>query len=392
MADLEFNGARVIQARITIPRTGAWHADCSVDQDTEIAAGAPCTITGPDCEFKGTVVRSGTWQAAQYVRLVGGAGGLPSLLPGQAYRAPTAGVLLQDLIRVTGEVLSSTISADVLRSTITTWTREGAVSGGVELSRLVDALALDAWRILPDGALWLGLETWPEIAPSGDILEEARESQERLLGVDSVQGTLLPGTTYDGKRVAIVEHELSGHTIRSRVRFEDSGGDDEQLHEFDRIVKHALRGVPYLALYPAEVVSAGSNTLDVRPLIDTIPALTAVPVRYSSPGELAHVPAGAKVLIGFEGGDLRAPYVAGFLPGPLTEWRVEATTIKLGSNATQGVVRSGDTVGGGTISGGNSGGPVLFVYTPGDGSPVQTAQTITLRERALTSSSKVKAE
>jgi hypothetical protein len=74
------------------------------------------------------------------------------------------------------------------------------------------------------------------------------------------------------------------------------------------VVKGLLRPLDYLALYPAKVVSqAASGALDVQPEDTRLPPMSGVPLRLGLPGCKATVQPGARVLVGFEGGDPRRP-------------------------------------------------------------------------------------
>jgi hypothetical protein len=74
------------------------------------------------------------------------------------------------------------------------------------------------------------------------------------------------------------------------------------------VVKGFLLRVDYYALYPAKVISQGaSGALDVQPEDTRLPPMSSVPLRLGLPGCKATVQPGARVLVGFEGGDPRRP-------------------------------------------------------------------------------------
>ncbi len=82
-----------------------------------------------------------------------------------------------------------------------------------------------------------------------------------------------------------------------------------------------------LALYPARVVSQQDDgTLDVKP-DDTRwgPGLSRVPVRHGLPGVSVRVRQGARILVGFEGGDITRPFASLWEPGSLDTLTVEAS-------------------------------------------------------------------
>ncbi len=74
----------------------------------------------------------------------------------------------------------------------------------------------------------------------------------------------------------------------------------------------SLTPVDYYAWYPARVVKQNLDdlTLDVQPDDARVPGMERVPIRFGTPQTTAKVQAGARVLVGFAGGDPRLP-VAG---------------------------------------------------------------------------------
>lgn len=116
-----------------------------------------------------------------------------------------------------------------------------------------------------------------------------------------------------------------------------------------------------LALYPATVLrDHGDMTVDARADSDALPDLVRVPVRLGLPGATARVREGARVLVGFEGGDETRPYAALHGAADLERLEVrtaeaavtlegarvtvEAPEVRLGAGARAGVVRLGDAV------------------------------------------------
>jgi hypothetical protein len=82
-----------------------------------------------------------------------------------------------------------------------------------------------------------------------------------------------------------------------------------------------------LALYPARVVSQQDDgSLDVKP-DDTRwgPGLSRVPIRHGLPGVNVRVRQGARVLVGFEGGDITRPFASLWEPGSLDTLTIEAS-------------------------------------------------------------------
>jgi len=78
--------------------------------------------------------------------------------------------------------------------------------------------------------------------------------------------------------------------------------------------------VDYLALHPATVRSqATDGTIEVEPDNPRIPAVAGVPIRAPFPDTTIKVAAGARVLLGFEGGSPKARYAIAWSGSGLTE-------------------------------------------------------------------------
>ena len=119
------------------------------------------------------------------------------------------------------------------------------------------------------------------------------------------------------------------------------------------IVESALERTDYHASYVARVVSQDdAGLLSVVPDNKRLPAMVGVPIRYGVPGVSAKVESGARVLIGFEGGDRRFPIATIWESAALTELRITAKTkviltcpdVRIGDEDGAPVARVGDPV------------------------------------------------
>lgn len=123
----------------------------------------------------------------------------------------------------------------------------------------------------------------------------------------------------------------------------DSG--DRIKGALEALLRTLFSRVDYLALYPAKVVAQNSDgTLELTPDDSRVPGLSKVPVRYGLPGVQAKVAAGARVLLGFSGGDPGAPVATLWEPGSLNDLTVAASSsILLGSaTASQAAIKGTD--------------------------------------------------
>lgn len=205
----------MLDARVSFPRVGAWTAELRVDATVSPAGQQGLTLGSS--RFVGAVVHSRLHKANAWVRLVGGAGGLPTLLAAKGYRSAPLLVPLQDIARETGEALAPTSDASVTRAVLGHWMRTEGV-GGSALALLLAAVPGALWRFLPNGELWVGEETWPIISPTVELTDyQPLRDSVRLF---SQEPGILPGTTWLGRRVSYVEHHVSEHRLGTTVWFE----------------------------------------------------------------------------------------------------------------------------------------------------------------------------
>ena len=83
---------------------------------------------------------------------------------------------------------------------------------------------------------------------------------------------------------------------------------DRIMGALESFVRGLFPNIDYLALYPARVAAQnGDGTLELVPDDPRLPGLSSVPVRYGTPDTTAVVASGARVLLGFAGGDPSKP-------------------------------------------------------------------------------------
>lgn len=210
------NGADVLSLHLTMPSSGAWVADIEVDAD-ELAAGVAID-DGDGNRFVGRVLRSSATSGRLGARVVPGKGGIAGLVKRLAARhfhgVPLRSVLA-DILAQTGEQLSPTAQQAVLTRQLPFWSIPGGPdsSPGAALRLLTQAVGA-TWRMLADGTVWVGVDSYPKAA----------EFEREELEPDTVLGTvtlavdgfpLRPGVTLDGRRVLSVEHRIDGAELRT---------------------------------------------------------------------------------------------------------------------------------------------------------------------------------
>lgn len=308
-------GKLVTAFTLTLPRVGLWSADVEVDDDTLLSGAVDLVVEGRT--WRGHVYRGAIELGRGHYRLSASPSLLGILSP-QAWRDTT----LLEVLRETALAAGLALAPDIgdLSALATHWHRRSA-PGTHTVAAVAEAAGL-AWRCLADGTLWCGLDAWDlQILPAELVeLLDASPSVGRfeLAGVAALD--ILPGRAvslddHGDVRVGLVEHRQHGAALRTVVhseRVEDVGvgsGADRLRAVFAAIVRAEMRRVDYHALYPASVLSqdGAGGPLDLRPDTNAIAPPQAVPLRCVNGVKLT-LPAGTRVLLGYEGGDPSKPY------------------------------------------------------------------------------------
>lgn len=371
MAEITLDGARVTLCALTIPRVGAWVADLDVDSAEAITGRVSLVIDG--ATWSGTVARGGLVAGSWRGRIVGGAGGLSGTLGAVAQRGSTLGTVLADALLSAGETLSG--DAHDLGALANLWHRIAAPASTAVAD--VARAAGYSWRVFADGSVWLGADAWATYTPAGavDVIDEQPEAGRLVLAGDTlgiVPGVTLALTGRDPVRVGQVEHRATPSDLRTVILTDGATGLGGVV---DAVIRRALRRVDYLALYPARVVSqSAAGLLDLVPDDARVPSCGGVPIRYGLPGVVVTVPAGARVLLGYEAGDPSKPVA--------TLWdAAEVTRITVNGGSAK-AAREGHATHGGSLVIVTSSvlGPTAFVvqYVSAAGVPQGSPQTITL--------------
>jgi hypothetical protein len=314
------NDVGVISGTVIRPLVGVWVADLIIDQPdgSGFAAGTRVTIKADGgYTLKGVVDpdRTGSFLDSVHVRVVGGAGGLGKDASPRSYVQPSAFVrdVLNGLCSDAGETLSDTTSASFLSQNLTAWSVIGGNSVRQNMRALLDIVAPEmSLRILSDGTLWVGEETWPQSSATYDVMNQDPTDGSYLIGMDSPfvePGTNLPGVGNVGR----VMDTIDKGRLRSRVWIDFPGLERGSSAAIQSIAKQAIPRVDYYALYVFQVVSQSADlaTVDVNPVGERNKALLGglqrVTARYLT-GTKVQVSPGATCLLGWDGGNPEGPY------------------------------------------------------------------------------------
>ena len=259
----------------------------------------------------GTVRRAALFVGAARleIAIVGGAGNLLTPLASMSdFVQVPSGLVLDTIAQAAGETLAT--GAESAVDAIFAMPRWHVVSG-MSASQSLDSLASElarlsgqtvSWRILQDGTLWMGVESWPVSTYSAPTIAMMPDLDDRSLEYAPDGTPFVAGQSIDGAYAIEVAYELAPGELRARVR---------SLAPGDPV--HAPSLDLYRASYPAMVVAQRSDgSLDVTCADPRIGSLTSVVIRTGVPGCTVQVPYGTGVTVRFASASPVGAYVADF--------------------------------------------------------------------------------
>lgn len=320
------NGKDILAVSIQEPRIGVWSAVVDVDSEEAISGTVTMAIDG--VSWVGTISKGDLHAGRFHSQVVGGAGKLATVLDAKYYQGVPLSVVLDDLMLGTGEKLSSTSSTELRSHSVPRWARpQGKASAA--LVQIADEMGF-SWRVLRDGTVWLGAESWPTIKPEFDEID-------RVPGRDSVtiapeSPTVLPGSTFDSRKVSRVTTYIKDVGLRQDVLFEGASGGSRVSEDMAAFIGTQVDNrIDFSRMYPSKVLKQSSDgTLELLPDSAKMRGngLTRVPIRHGIPGLHVTVPAGGKVLLFFEAGDPKLPAAALWPDGSsVTQMKITTPTL-----------------------------------------------------------------
>ena len=254
----------VLEGELTLALTGAPVATLELPEDTAPEAGpADILVAQGDDEpvrFVGTISRARAYEGRVTVVWVGGAGGLGGETLSTHYAAITRDIeradLVADIVASAGEQLDGEALAT---GTLPRWTRLAGETWAQALDRALEGTGA-TWRVLDTGRVWVGVDTWPELASlDGGELDEDKTARVLHVGYD--RATVRPGTTYQGRRIARVTYSSDGHAELALER------DGASLRRLGRLLARHVPADPYAREWRAEVLEQHDDeTLDLGAL------------------------------------------------------------------------------------------------------------------------------
>lgn len=342
----------VLEGSLCLPLTGAPIATLELPEDAAPELGpAALLIAEGDADpvtFQGVLDFSRAYQGRTSVTWIGGTGALGGTTAATHYTAIAQQVQRADVVTAilaaAGEVLSDT--ATLPADTLPRWTRVAGESWATALRRALDGTGY-GWRILDDGQVWVGAESWPAAELGGIELDQ--DLTARTLTAAYSEATLRPGTVLaDGRRVLRVTFGADGRAV---VELDaDSTGADALA----ALLAPRIPADPYARIWPGSVVVQNADgTIDVR-LDPGAPVEDLPRLRFDAGvrGARYVLPAGSRVRVAFEGASPSGAYAFGAPTAP---------------DAAKGVARLGDHGNTGTLSI-TGAGALTIVYTSPAGS------------------------
>lgn len=198
------NELPVLSLHMALPLSGLWVAALEVASD-ELISGA-ITLEQDTLSYAGYVVASSWSSGTCRIEAVGGAGGMIRDVEARSYRDATVRTVAGELLAAVGESLETTSTRTVTSATLTYWTR-AAGRAALAMSALASSQGA-RWRVLPSGAVWLGVDAWKTAYRAAGMLELDRDGPAGTVLMASDTIGLVPGVTVGTDRVGRVEHSF----------------------------------------------------------------------------------------------------------------------------------------------------------------------------------------
>lgn len=299
----------VLRCVLTLPMNGAWSAEVEVAADDPFSGAVELTLPGgPD--WRGLVVRGEHSAERSRARIIGGLVSWTSPTTLQHFRNTTTGAVLSSL-----GVSPDAPSTEALSF----WTRKASTIGeGVQA--IATHLGVN-WRVNPDGTIRIRGESPEAVDP--DAIEVLRDATRGIVELAPEAATLLPGSLRGADSVGDVIYDVSDDSpLRCRYY---TAARAVLRGSLERLIRGTMRDVLYLGQYTAVVQrQAADGTLDLLPDDARLRGngLSGVPIRHGLPGVEVEVPAGVRVLLGFDNGNPQSPFASLWWPGSVTKVRI----------------------------------------------------------------------
>lgn len=210
-------GLDVLSMEIHMPARAWWWARGKLDG--KLSSSGQVTISAAGgLSLTGTVLSplSGVFLGSALVQIVGGAGGLSKIVQPRAFQNAIVRDALSAILRDAGESISSSIAQQLLSLQLAQWSISAQPA-----AKAIDLLAAfagaETWRVLSDGTVWMGAESWPQqsLPPTADILTRFPDEGRFEIGCETP--ALLPGVFLSdaSSNIGAVDHFIEFDQVRT---------------------------------------------------------------------------------------------------------------------------------------------------------------------------------
>jgi hypothetical protein len=219
MSMVQIGAAEGIALRLSMPLVGAWTAEGELDGDEAPEGTVPITIAGeegPPLSFEGTVLEGGAIEGRARLFVVGGRGGLRREIGPQQYQMATPRLIAASILREAGEAEGDLSGLDGLPP-LPCWVRQRGTAA--EALSLLSKRVGATWRVMRDGSVRIGPETWPPYAGRFYLIGANWAHGDAVAAQNAPD--LEPGLLVEGRRVGRVVHLVTEDgTFRTALSFE----------------------------------------------------------------------------------------------------------------------------------------------------------------------------
>lgn len=218
-------GVPIVSGRLTIPSQGLWHADLLLASDVPAVPSTPSqTLILGTITATCTVVKQIPWTGEVKTRVVGGAGGWRTILPGKQYSMPGGSIpvsmVVNDAASAVGEATPKLDDPSMVTSLGANYWRAYGPAGGL-------LWALTDTGVFPNG-WWMDLagvvhtETIPSSTVTSDFsISEVEGTCGRYVVYTEFVADWLPGASFSCATgsgiVSRVEHRLERDRMSTEV-------------------------------------------------------------------------------------------------------------------------------------------------------------------------------
>lgn len=364
------NGVEILNGTILLGLTGAWTTlnlvlntgDLSGFQD-----GASVAITDDSgLTFNGTVIpgRSGLFIDTLHVDIVGGKNGMSKTPTPKQFNNSFLRDIIKSLTADSGETVSSTVDQGLLGTFVGTWT-VFADTVASALEQILEFINPNMnWRILVDGTLWFGVETYPAFTQNdADIMEQLPSQQMTKLGIASLSipvGVTLSNAVQTIGTVSQIQYQIEPAGKLRAIVWNTIQQNERSIMAAvrDYVVRYTDNIKRFSSVYLGNVVSqtADWTQVDIQATDNTVPSMSGIKLLS---GQYESV-VGMQVLYGWFGGNPSKPFAISFVNNSAAEALAKASAVS--SNLT--AISSAFNAHFHLVSGTQTGAPDGYSYTP----------------------------